>query len=158
MNIFDKALNAIGLEKKSAGVPLSSGISQTALAIFSSGSKVSAAKAMLAYNSWTYACVRAISEEIAKTHFRLYKVIKKGENVEYKELFEHEILDLLDAVNPFQTGYDLKYNTGSHLELAGNSYWLLDGVEKEGDKPKAIYILPPQYVKIIKAPLPEFIR
>ena len=158
MSIFDKALSAVGLAKKeNVNVPLSSGVTQSGFGLFNLGNtKVSAAKAMAAYNAWTYACVRAISEELAKTKFKLYKVNKKDGS--YEEITSHELLDLLDGVNPFQTGYELKYLTGSHLELTGNSYWLLDGVEKDTDKPTAIYILNPKNVKVIPAPLPEFIK
>ncbi len=160
MSIIDKALNAIGLTKKAnADIPLSSGVSQSGFGLFNlSGTKISAAKAMGAYNAWTYACVRAIAEELAKTHFKLYKVKKDKDKNIYEEISEHPILDLLDGVNPYQTGYELKYLTGSHLELTGNSYWLLDGVTDEKSQPKALYILNPKYIKVIPAPLPEFIK
>ena len=87
-----------------------------------------------------------IAEELAKISFRLFQVNKDGV---HEEIFDHELLDLLDGVNPFQTGYELRYLTGAHLELTGNSYWLLDGVEKDTDKPKAIFLLNPSSVIFI---------
>jgi HK97 family phage portal protein len=107
------------------------------------------------YNGWVYACVRAIAEEVARQRFRLFQIKKDGT---HEEIFDHELLDLLEGVNPFQTGYDMKYLSVSHLELTGNSYWLLDGVTSETDKPKAIFLLSPRHTAPVPAPLPEFIK
>lgn len=156
MNIFDKTLSLIGLTRKGLNLPLASGLSNDdPFTLWSRSRKVSIDKAMGTYNAWTYAAIRAIAEELAKISFRLFQVNKDGV---HEEIFDHELLDLLDGVNPFQTGYELRYLTGSHLELAGNSYWLLDGVEKDTDKPKAIFLLNPRYTNPVPAPLPEFIK
>lgn len=156
MNILDKTLNLIGLTRKGANLPLASGLSNDdPFTLWSRSRKTSIDKAMSTYNAWTYAAVRAISEELAKISFRLFQVNKDGV---HEEIFDHELLDLLDGVNPFQTGYELRYLTGTHLELGGNSYWLLDGVEKDTDKPKAIFLLNPRYTNPVPAPLPEFIK
>ena len=156
MNFIDKALNTIGLIRKAASLSLASGIADAdPFLIWSRSRKTSVEKAMDTYNGWVYACVRAIAEEVAKQRFRLFQVQKDGT---HEEIFDHELLDLLDGVNPFQTGYDLKYLTSSHLELAGNSYWLLDGVKSESDKPTAIFILSPRYTNPIAAKLPEFLK
>lgn len=156
MNILDKTLNLIGLTRKATNLSLASGLSnEDPFTLWSKSRKVSIDKAMGTYNSWVYAAVRSIAEELAKISFRLYQVNKDGV---HEEIFDHEILDLLDGVNPFQTGYELRYLTSTHLELAGNSYWLLDGVEKDTDKPKAIFLLNPRYTNPVPAPLPEFIK
>lgn len=156
MNIFDKALNAIGLTRKAISLSLASGIADAdPFMVWSKTRKTSVEKAMDMYNGWVYGCVRAIAEEIAKQKFRLFQVQKDGT---HEEIFDHELLDLLDGVNPFQTAYDLKYITSSHLELAGNSYWLLDGVKSDTDKPTAIFILSPKNTNPIPAKLPEFIK
>jgi len=156
MNIFDKALSLIGLSRKAANIPLASGLAESdPFTLWSRSRKISIDKAMNTYSAWTYAAVRSIAEELAKISFRLFQVNKDGV---HEEIFDHEILDLLNGVNPFQTGYELRYLTGAHLELAGNSYWLLDGVEKDTDKPKAIFLLNPRYTNPVPAPLPEFIK
>lgn len=156
MNIFDKALNIIGLTRKAISLSLASGIADAdPFLIWSKTRKASVEKVMDLYNGWVYGCVRAIAEEVAKQKFRLFQVTKDGT---HEEIFDHELLDLLDGVNPFQTGYDLKYLTSSHLELAGNSYWLLDGVKSETDKPTAIFLLSPRYTNPIPAKLPEFLK
>ena len=156
MNIFDKALSLIGLSRKVASVPLASGLADSdPFTLWSRSRKVSIDKAMNQYNAWVYAAVRSIAEELAKISFRLFQVNKDGV---HEEIFDHELLDLLNGVNPFQTGYELRYLTGAHLELAGNSYWFLEGVEKDTDKPTAIFLLNPKYTNPVPAPLPEFIK
>lgn len=152
MKFFDKTLSILGLERKAMTTPLASGI--FAGMGFNTGNKISAAKAMSAYNGWTYAAVRAISEEIGNIEFKLYKTTKNGS----EEVEQHDLLDLLRAMNPQQTCFDVLFTTAAHLEMTGNSYWLLSGVETEGQLPTAIYNLSPKYTKPIKAPLPEFIK
>jgi len=114
--------------------------------LWASTKRITAAKAMSVYNGWVYACTRAIAEELANMQWRLFKVSADGND---EEVFEHELLDLLDGVNEFQTGYELKYSIGAHLELAGNAYIFLDGVDSEGGKPKAIYPLNPSGMRIV---------
>ncbi|MFN7088641.1 MAG: phage portal protein, partial [Candidatus Paceibacteria bacterium] len=86
---------------------------------------------------------------------RLFKIKKDGTE---EEIFENEILDLLNAVNPTQTGYELFYNTAAHLELVGNAYWYLGNLKDEREKPQAIYILNPRYVKFERGGFPNIIK
>lgn len=154
MPIFEKILNFVGLQKK--GISSSVGnVSGGDPFILAGGyKKIAKDKAMQVIEGWVYACIRAIAEELANMKFRLYEVKKDGTN---EEIFEHELLDLLDGVNPFQSGYELKYITSAHLEAVGNSYWRLEGVKSETDKPTAIYMLDPIHVRIARAPSPTFI-
>ena len=154
MDLVEKILGIVGLQKIS-DFPIASGVTGAdPFMIWSSNKKVPIERAMAVNTGWVYACTRAISEEVAKIQFRLFKV--QGED--HVEIFDHPLLDLLSSINPHQTRYELLYSTASHLELAGNSYWLLDGVNSEKDKPSAIYLISPQYIKPIKAMLPEFIK
>lgn len=158
MPIFDTILGKIGLARKAhiENLPLSHGLgSSDAFFVWQSQKKLAAEKAMGLNTSWVYTCIRAIAEEIANIELRLFQINKEGEQ---EEIFEHELLDLLGGVNSFQTGFELKYLTAAHLEFAGNAYWVLDGVENESGKPSAIYILNPRYVKVIRAPAPNFIE
>lgn len=158
--IVDKILGAVGLAR-AVNLPLASGVNGSdPFAIFSGSAKrVSVEAAMGANSGWVYACTRAIAEEVAKIQFRLFKTGPNGD----EEIFDHELLDLLDSVNQHQTRFELLYNTASHLELAGNSYWLMFGangepVKNETEKPSSIFAISPKYMKPIKAPLPEFIK
>lgn len=154
MQFIEKALNFFGLQKKGFSSSTSNASGGDPFILAGGYKKIAKEKAMQVIEGWVYACVRAIAEELANMKFRLYQVKKDGTN---EEIFEHELLDLLDGVNPFQSGYELKYLTSAHLEAVGNSYWLLDGVKSETDKPTAIYMLDPVHVRIARAPSPIFI-
>lgn len=117
--------------------------------------KVDPTKAMEVYAGWVYACIRAIAEEIANMELRLFEIKKDGTE---EEIYDNELLALVGSVNPTQTGYELLYNTAAHLELVGNAYWYLEGVKKENDKPTAIYILNPRYVKTEREKFPNIIK
>lgn len=108
--------------------------------------KVDPQKAFEIYSGWVYACIRAIAEELGKMRFKLMRVNKDGTS---EEVPEHELLDLLEGVNPNMTGIELRYMTGAHLESIGNAYWFLEGVEGPKDKPKAIHIVDPSRTKVI---------
>lgn len=146
--MFEKILSKIGLQKSSTkSVKISESYGGSDLfGLWKTGRKMSAAKAMNLNTGWVYACVRAIAEGLASIQIQLFKVDKKGN---YTEIFDHEILDLLNKPNKHMTGYEVKYQTGAHLELAGNAYWFLDGVDDENDVPTAIIPLSPKYITVI---------
>ena len=98
--------------------------------------KIPSAKAMESFQGWAYACIRAIAEEIAGMHLKVFSTSKEQEEIE-----EHDILDLLAAPNAQQTGYNLFYKTAAHLELTGNAYWFLSGVKNELGAPTEITLL-----------------
>jgi HK97 family phage portal protein len=134
---------------KKAEVPevsLKSEAGSDPLAIYKpSGAKqVDAAKAMANFNGWTYAAVNAIASEVANIQFRLYQV--SGNDHEEKD--DHALLTLLEGVNEYMTGIELKYVTMAHLELTGNAFWLLDGATSDTTPPRAIYPLNPGHMKV----------
>lgn len=154
MPLLEKALNFFGLQKKGISNSTSNASGGDPFILAGGYKKIAKDKAMQVIEGWVYACIRAIAEELANMKFRLYEVKKDGTN---EEIFDHELLDLLDGVNPFQSGYELKYITAAHLEAVGNSYWRLEGVKSETDKPTAIYMLDPVHVRIVRAPYPAYI-
>lgn len=105
---------------------------------------VDAGKAMAANYGIVYACVSAVADEIAQMVFKLFTVNEDGGP---EETTDHEILDLLDGVNEFQTGPEFKWTLASHLELTGNAYILLIGVKSDKDKPKSMFLLDPSRVR-----------
>jgi len=96
---------------------------------------------------WVYSCVYRIATKGAGVPLKLYRKRKDKGQVVMDEVTEHPLLHLLETVNPFMSGYDLKEATLTYEELAGNAYWLLDMFV--GDKPTEIYPLNPHRVKII---------
>ena len=110
------------------------------------GSKrIPADKAMGAYAGWVAAATDAIAYDIATIEWRLFEV---QDDKDHEEIFDHELLDLLDGVNEFQTGTELRYLMATHLELTGNCYLLkLDKnkkvVSSDSQKPGMLYPLYP---------------
>lgn len=147
MSFIDKVIEKIGLVRKANIPPIFDAYrGADAITLWSSQKRVPIEKAMAVFNGWVYACIRAIAEGVASIDYRLFEI---GSDGNQEEKFDDELLDILNAPNPYQTGYELKYRTVAHLEQAGNAYWLLDGVKSETDKPTAIYILNPKYVKVV---------
>lgn len=98
-----------------------------------------------AYNSWVYAAVNAIAQEVANIELHLYKKKYTRKGVELDEVIEHEALSLLYEVNEFMTHYQLFELTQIFLELTGEAYWLLLRDGKTG-KPRQIWPLRPDWV------------
>lgn len=90
-----------------------------------------------AAKSWVYACVNAIADDVASIEFKLYSVKPSGD---MKEIFDHDLLNLLYRVNPFTTKFDHIHLTQQYLELAGEAPWLLD---RTAGVPTGIYLLRP---------------
>jgi len=109
------------------------------------GHHINPEKAMENNRGFVYASTNAIGREINDIDCRLFAV--NGKN--HVEKTDHELLDLLDSVNPDMTGPELKYILSAHLDLTGNAYWYLDGVKDEPGKPTAIYALDPSKVRVL---------
>lgn len=107
---------------------------------------VPASKAMDSHFGWVYACVKAISDEMANIQFRLFQIDSEGE---HEEVPEHDLLDLLEGVNERQTGPEFRKTLAAHLELTGNAYLYLFGVKDADAKPKAMYLLNPGRVRVM---------
>jgi len=105
---------------------------------------VDAAKAMGSFTGWAFAAVNAIASEVANIQWRLYQI----NGNDHQEQEDHDLLTLLEGVNEHMTGIELKYITVAHLELTGNCYWLLDGLNDATSKPRAIYPLNPGRVRV----------
>lgn len=93
--------------------------------------------------SWVYSCIKVIQTKAAGVPLLVYK--KVGEELE--EQINHPLSELLESVNPFMNGFDLKEATHGFLELTGNAYWLLDAM-LDG-RPTEIYSINPQCIRIL---------
>lgn len=95
-----------------------------------------------AMRGWVYVAVNAIAQEVSKIDLVLYR--KRGGKIDIVD--DHEMLELIDRVNPFTTKNDLIYATQAYLELVGESFWWK---YKEGGVTKQIWILRPDFVEIL---------
>lgn len=114
------------------------------------GHHIDPEKALANNRGYVYAAVNAKAREVQNIDFRLFEV--NGDD--HEEQTDHELLDLLDGVNPDMIGSELKYLTSAHLDLVGNCYWLLtdkngNPVKGDLDMPDAIYLLDPSKTKPI---------
>lgn len=146
----DKVLSGVGLVRSSkASVPsVSASGTGDPFAIWrpGGGNKIPADKALDVFTGWTYACIKAIADEISAMEYELYKVKKSGD---YERLYDSELLDILAGANSTSTGIELLYTIAAHLEAAGNAYIYLEGVKDDMGEPKAIHILNPARIKVV---------
>jgi len=153
LNFLDKFLGTFGLiRKKAANFPLVSGAGISDFII--SGERISKSKLLENNKNWVFACVRARAEAVGNIKLKMFRKEKDGTIV---EMPDHELLDLLAAVNPFMCQFELFETLEEHLDLLGNAFWYLDGVKNYNDKPTSIYPLNPKYIEIKKGKLPNFI-
>lgn len=155
MNFLDRFLARRGyLSKKQFAdyIATAGPVSNLNSLLFGGNGSVDKKAAMEAYRGWVFACARVIGEEIAKTKFKLFKVGNKGDQ---EELYDHELLDLLNKPNPFQIGWEFKFLMGVYLELVGRFYMYLGGVSSENEKPLGLYPLMPQNITVKKGKVIE---
>ena len=134
-------------EASEKGFSVTDIVGKDPMAIFNtqSSKKIDPARAMENYTNWCYAAIKSIADEVACIEWRLFRINKDGI---HEEIFDHPVLDLLNGVNEFQTGPEIKYVIATHLELVGNAYLLLQDAKTVDDKPSAVFCLDPSKVKI----------
>ncbi len=115
---------------------------------WSSTSGITQEKLMKEARGWVYACITKIAEEVSTIDIHLYRV-KGKDRTTWEELDSHELLDTLNSPNDTMPRFELFQLWSMHDDLTGNAYWLLDGVDKEGQQPKGIIPLNPRYLKPI---------
>ena len=93
---------------------------------------------------WLFGAVSLIANSVADSDWSLYQRQGQGK---YKEIEEHPLLDLLDFVNPFQTGYQFRLMAQTYLSLLGECFIVLDynrlGV------PAQMWLAPPGFMHVI---------
>lgn len=147
MSIFDKFLETRGwVRKEKTAVPAVSGsYSANPFTLWASQKKIDPAKALEVFTGWVYASSRAIGMEIGSIDFELFKTGKKTD----ERIFEHELLDILSAVNNYQTNFEFFYLVAIYLEMTGNAPIYLDGCKSDLDKPTALHLFIPPKLKVL---------
>lgn len=95
------------------------------------------------YSPWVYIAVNRIAEAAALVPLHVLRVT--GDQRE--EVVRHPLERLLEAPNPFLSGFELMEQTVGLLELTGNAYWFLAG--DASGTPAEIWPLRPDRVSIV---------
>lgn len=94
---------------------------------------------------WSYACITAISDQIAAAPLRLYRLHSDGSS---EEVFEHECLDALYKVNKFTTRFDHFWLTQAFLESVGEAFWYLES-DETGKISNIFFLLPDKVTPVV---------
>lgn len=140
MNPFASVLKFIGIDMKE----LSKAVDNDSFVPFdsaSAGGSIAPTALMESDKNWVAVCVDKIAETMSGIPLQLKRYNKEGQD---EEIFEHEVIDVLDKPNGIMTGRDLMYFLSAHQEVVGNAYLLQD----RENNPTQIFPLPPQNVKV----------
>lgn len=106
---------------------------------------------------WETISAKAVAKPVAKYlrgNASLKPWIVKGEDIE--EVTEHPFLDLMQNVNPFMNGSDLRELTSLFLDLTGEAYWYI--VRNALGVPAELWPIPSPYITPVPGKtLKEFI-
>jgi HK97 family phage portal protein len=91
---------------------------------------------------WLRSAITTIATAVAQVDWRLYRKRKSGDR---EEIDNHELLDLINYPNPFQSGHDFVELHQTFIELLGESYQ----VKQMNRGKKELWIAPAQYMTAI---------
>lgn len=135
------------VEKSALADALFAGLLDLSTGKLSSDKSVSE-RLLAAYAGWVYINVSTLAEEVSKLEPILHQMKVTSEGIEFEEIDQHPILDLLDRINDKTTSSDAFYLTEAHLDLTGDSFWYLEG-GAGGGQPTAIYLYNPTKIDLI---------
>ena len=96
---------------------------------------------------WLFAVVNIIAQAVAKVDWHLFELNKDGERT---EIIRHDLIDLFNKMNPFQTRYQFMYLATMYKMLVGEEFWVLNF---DGSKqPKEVWLAPPAYMAVVPHP------
>lgn len=107
--------------------------------------KTASNKLLQANKGWVFANVSVIARAVSAIELKLYQPKIVAGQVEYTEIEDDPILDVIARFNDMISQTDGFYTTAAHMELAGDAFWLLDGA---GANIKNIYLLEPDKVTV----------
>ncbi len=99
------------------------------------------------YQSWVYAAVNAIAQEVARQRPFLFVNTGQADHEQTPLPHTHPLARLLDQPNPWTTPWELWYLTILYLELTGNCYWYT--APRAGGRPGELWIIPTPWVRIV---------
>ncbi len=108
------------------------------------------------YQSWVYAAVNAIAQEVAKQRPYLFRHTGQAEHEQTVLPHTHPLWRLLDHPNPWLTSWELWYLTVVYLELTGNCFWYVAPVHG-AEVPGEIWVVPTPWVRVVPDPV-QFVK
>lgn len=99
------------------------------------------------YQSWVYAAVNAIAQEVARQKPFLFINTGQAEHEQVPLAQNHPLVQLLERPTPWTTSWELWYLTVLYLELTGNCYWY--AAPKRNGQPGELWIIPTPWVRIL---------
>lgn len=104
------------------------------------------------YQSWVYAAVNAIAQEVARQRPFLYRNTGQAEHEQVPLPHTHSLVRLLENPNPWCTPWELWYLTVVYLELTGNCYWYA-APKRTGElrwhTPGELWVVPSPWVRLV---------
>lgn len=107
--------------------------------------KRASTKLLEANKGWVFKNNDVIAKEVGTIEFELYSMRVVGQEIILNPITSHPILSALDKFNEFTSKSDGFYNTCSHKNLAGDSFWLIEG---NGANVQNIFLLQPDKVEL----------
>lgn len=104
------------------------------------------------YQSWVYAAVNAIAQEVARQRPFVYRNTGQAEHEQEPLAQHHPLVRLLENPNPWLTPWELWYLTVVYLELTGNCYWYAAPRRVGAARlaaPGELWIVPSPWVRVI---------
>lgn len=104
------------------------------------------------FQSWVYAAVSAIAQEVAKHRPYAYRETGPADHEQVMLSHQHPLMRLLANPNPWLTPWELWYLTVVNLELTGNCFWYAPGL-KAGHAdlgvPGELWVIPSPWVRVL---------
>lgn len=104
------------------------------------------------YQSWVYAAVNAIAQEVACQKPYLYVNTGQAEHEQVPLSHSHPLCRLLAEPNPWLTPWELWYLTVLYLELTGNCFWYIAQQRQDTVTPMMpaeLWVIPTPWVRVV---------
>src|SRR6266436_3480875 len=104
------------------------------------------------YQSWVYAAVNAIAQDIARQKPFLFRNTGQADHEQIPLPHTHPLVRLLENPNPWLTPWELWYLSTVNLELTGNCYWYAPKIHLGNTRlavPGELWIVPTPWVRIL---------
>lgn len=103
-------------------------------------------KLLQANRGWVYRNNDVIAKAVSELDPQLFRMKVTAGNIEFEEVDDHPLLDLLDRFNASLNRAEGFYLTQSHVKLAGDAFWYI--TEDQDKMPDQIFLLQPDKVTV----------